>query len=142
MVNKRYHYGELGLSRLNTIYRLTHILDPEHFMRGYMYGYNRYTVFFERNFGWVVTVFLYITIILTAMQVGLGTAALQQDKMFQRASYGFAVFSIVLPVCAVGVGVSLFSWCFVFNLVATKAFLNSRKQQRRALIQSKATQVP
>jgi hypothetical protein len=142
MVNQRYHYGELRLSRLNTIYRLTHIFEPKYLMRGYMYGYNRYTVFFERNFGWVVTVFFYITIILTAMQVGLGTTALQQDNMFQQASYGFTVFSIVLPVCAVGVGVLLFSWFFVFNLIATKAFLNSRTHQRRALILSKAAQVP
>jgi len=142
MINKRYRYGELRLSRLNTIHRLTHIFELEHCVRGYMYGYNRYTVFFERNFGWVIIVFLYVTIILTAMQVGLGTTALQQDQMFQRASYGFAVFSIVLPVCVIGVGLLLFSWFFVLNLVATKAFLNSRRHQRRALIQSKAAQVP
>ncbi|TVY32006.1 hypothetical protein LSUB1_G007740 [Lachnellula subtilissima] len=57
-VNKRYHYGELRLSRLNTIYRLLHILEPRRFMLGYIHGYNRYTVFFERNFGWVVILLL------------------------------------------------------------------------------------
>jgi hypothetical protein len=142
MVNKRYHYGELRLSRLNTIYRLTHIFEPKQFMRGYVYGYDRYTVFFERNFGWVVTFFFYITIILSAMQVGLGITALQHDKMFQRASYEFAVFSIVLPVCAFGAGILLFAWFFVFNLTATMAFSNSRRQQRQMSIESKAAQLP
>lgn len=142
MVNKRYRYGELRLNRLNIIHRCTHILEPEQFMRGYMYGYNRYTDFFERNLGWLLLVFLYITIVLTAMQVGLGTTELREDKMFQRASYGFTVFSIVLPVFVVGISLLLFSWFFIFNLLATKAFLNSRRQRRRASIRFKATGVP
>jgi hypothetical protein len=45
--------------------------------------YNRYTVFFNYNFGWVLLPFIYMTIILTAMQVGLGTDKLQRNKRFQ-----------------------------------------------------------
>jgi len=141
-VNKRYHYGELRLSRLNTIYRLLHILEPRRFMLGYMHGYNRYTVFFERNFGWVVIILLYTTVILSAMQVGLETTNLQHDKSFQQASYGVAVCSLVLLVIVVFVEVLLCSWFFIFNLVATRAFLNRGRQQRRALIQFKTAQVP
>ncbi|TVY32371.1 hypothetical protein LOCC1_G007723 [Lachnellula occidentalis] len=141
-VNKRCHYGELRLSRLNAIYRLLHIFEPKRFMLGYMHGYNRYTVFFERNFGWLVIILLYTTTTLGAMQVGLGTTELQQDKNFQRASYGFAVSSVMLLVFVVFLEVLLFSWFFVFNLVASKAFLNRRRQQRRALIQFKTAQVP
>jgi hypothetical protein len=125
MVNKRYQYGELRLTRLNTIYRVTNIFKPEHFMRGYMYGYDRYTVFFNRNFGWVLLIFLYITIVLTAMQVGLSTTELQQNQMFQRASYGFTVFSIVLPVFITSIGLLLFLWFFLFNFLATRAFLKA-----------------
>ena len=142
MIDKRYYYGELRLNRINTICRLTHILEPGRFMRGYIYGYSRYTAFFERNFRWVLLVFLYITVILTAMQVGLGTTELQQNKAFQQASYGFTVFSIVLPVVVVGVGLFLFSWFFVFHSLATRDFLNTRRQRRRELIQSKAAEVP
>jgi len=142
MVNKRYQYGELRLSRLHAIYRLTPIFKPEHFIRGFLYGYSRYTVFFTRNFGWVLLVFLYITIVLDAMQVSLGTTKLQDNKIFQRASYSFAVFSIVLPVFTVSIGLLLFSCFFVFNLLKTKMFLKSRKQYRRALIRSRAVGVP
>ncbi|TVY88426.1 hypothetical protein LAWI1_G004846 [Lachnellula willkommii] len=133
-VNKRYHYGELRLSRLNTIYRLLHIFEPSRFMLGYLHRYNRYTFFFERNFRWVVMVFLYMTIILTAMQVGLATTKLQQDETFQRASYGFSIFSIVLLVFIVFSEVFLFSWFFVLNFIATKAFLNKPAKTTKASI--------
>lgn len=138
-VNHRYHYGELRLSRLNTIYRILHIFEPKRFMLGYLPRYNRYAVFFERNFRWVVIVFLYMTIILTAMQVGLATTELQQDEMFQRASYGFAIFSIVLLVFIVFSEVFLFSLFFVFNFIATKAFLNKPAKATKASINTGQT---
>ncbi|KAF2803834.1 uncharacterized protein BDZ99DRAFT_163959 [Mytilinidion resinicola] len=53
-VNKRYQYGELRLSRLDLICRLSHFYRTGTFIRGYMYNYNRYTVFFNRNFGWIL----------------------------------------------------------------------------------------
>lgn len=133
MVNKRYRYGELRLNRLNTIYRLTHICEPKQFVRGYLYGYNHYSVIFDRNFGWILLVFLYITTVLTAMQVGLATSQLEQNEMFQRASYGFSVFSIVLPIFIVGIALSLFLWLFIFNFTATLVFLKQERQRRRSM---------
>jgi hypothetical protein len=129
MVNKRYWYGELRLDRLNIIYRLTHIFESG-LLRGYMNGYNRYAVFFERNFKWTLLVFLYITLALTAMQVGQGTSRLQQNKAFQQASYGFAVFSIVLPLVIVGVSLLLFLWFFFYHLIATKTFATVREREQ------------
>ena len=130
-VNKRYRYGELRLNRLDAIYRLTHMLEPNYIVRGYMYGYDRYTVFFDRKFGWVLLLFIYITIIPTAMQFGLGTNQLQHDKMFQGASYGFTVFSIVLPVVTVGSAASLFLCLFFLNFLATRIFLQKRRKQAK-----------
>ncbi|MCJ1366682.1 hypothetical protein MMC16_005812 [Acarospora aff. strigata] len=138
-VNKRYRYGELRLNRLNAIYRLTHMFEPDHFVRGYMYDYNHYAVFFDRNFRWVLLIFIYMTVILTAMQVGLATEQLQHDQMFQQASYGFTVFSIVLPVVTVGGAASMFLCLFVFNFLATRIFLQKRRQNRRGMI---ASEVP
>ncbi|RDW73478.1 hypothetical protein BP6252_07385 [Coleophoma cylindrospora] len=138
-INERYKYGELRLNRLNLIYRMTHILEQEHFMRGYMYGYNRYSVFFERNFGWVLLLFLFLTMILTAMQVGLATAELQQNEIFNQVSYGFTVFTIVLPLFVFVLGLFLFVWFVVFNLLAT---LKIQRQRRIAHAQNKASKVP
>lgn len=42
-----------------------------------------------------------MAIVLSAMQVGLATERLGGSAGFQRASYGFAVFAIVVPVFGV-----------------------------------------
>ncbi|KKK19202.1 hypothetical protein ARAM_004774 [Aspergillus rambellii] len=66
-VNRRYHFGELRLGRVNSIYRVRFFFS--HFVRGYLYGYNRYVVFFQRNFAWILVVFVYFSLVLSAMQV-------------------------------------------------------------------------
>lgn len=102
-VNRRFQYGELRLNRLNWIYRMSLKYDPKEFIRGYMHKYNRYSVFMERNFAWIIGAFVYVTIVLTSMQVGLATDRLGKNERFQNASYGFAVFAITAPIVAFGV---------------------------------------
>ena len=80
--NPRYLYSELSLARLNWYYRLT---------RGTTY-------FRQDSSNILVGSLVYITIVLTAMQVGLGTDRLKGTLSFQRASYGFTAFSILAPV--------------------------------------------
>ncbi|CAG8014430.1 unnamed protein product [Penicillium salamii] len=92
-VNKRYHFGELRLGRINSIYRIRFFFT--HFIRGYLYGYNRYVVFFQRNFAWIFIVLVYFSLVLTAMQVGATIPPLNTNTAFLRASYGFSVFSII-----------------------------------------------
>lgn len=93
-VNKRYHFGDLRLGRINSIYRTRFMFT--HFVRGYLYGYNRYVVFFQRNVGWILIVFAFFSLVLSAMQVALvGVPPLKDSAYFRRASYGFVVFSIV-----------------------------------------------
>ena len=67
-------------------------------IRGYSYGYHTYASFIARNFTWVLIVIVYITIVMTAMQAGLATTELQNSKTFNRASYGFTVFSVMAPL--------------------------------------------
>ncbi|KAI9858473.1 MAG: hypothetical protein M1830_006334 [Pleopsidium flavum] len=102
IVNERYHYGELRLSRLNWIYRFsTKRFNLRNFIRGYHQGPSWYSLFLKRNFGWLVVAFAYIAIVLSAMQVGLATDRLGKSSSFQKASYGFAIFSMIMPVFGV-----------------------------------------
>ncbi|MCJ1343048.1 hypothetical protein MMC31_001239 [Peltigera leucophlebia] len=103
-VDRRFLYGELRLNRLNWIYRIFSLPhNPKNFILGYMSGYNRYSVFLERNFAWIIGAFVYVTIVLTAMQVGLATDRLKNNERFQDASYGFTVFAILSPILAFGI---------------------------------------
>jgi hypothetical protein len=102
-INPRYQYGELRLARLNDIYRLcSKTRNKTNFIRGYLYGYYEYSTFFQRNTSWLVASVVYIALVLTAMQVGLATPNLNNNRTFQNASYGFTVFSILAPLVALG----------------------------------------
>lgn len=63
------------------------------------------------------------------MQVGLATDALQGNVTFQLASYGFTVFSIVGPLAAAGVAVTVFCYFFIGNWVATRRYNKERLQR-------------
>ena len=98
-ISPRYLYGELRLGRVNLVYRLCRKTRSfKTFIRGHFYGYHTYASFIGQNFAWVLTVIVYITIVLTAMQVGLATTELSGSQVFNRASYGFTVFSIMAPL--------------------------------------------
>ena len=81
-LNIRWIYGEFRLKRLNWIYRLL-----------YMEIYYK-----QPGRDWLIGLLIYVTIVLTVMQVGLATNHLQSDLGFQRALYGFAVFNILAPL--------------------------------------------
>lgn len=115
-VNRRFLYGELRLNRLNWIYRFSLRADPKEFIKGYMHKYNRYSVFLERNFAWIIGSFVYVTIVLTAMQVGLATERLGKNERFQSASYGFTVFAITASIITLGLIAILLVVLVFFNL--------------------------
>lgn len=119
-VNKRYNYGELRLSRLNWIYRLDlKTFNVRAFNQGYFQGPNWYALFLKQNFGWLVVVFAYIAIVLSAMQVGLATSRLGQNDRFQDLSYGFSVFAITMPVIVVGIILIASVTVSLLNVLAT-----------------------
>ncbi|KAL9487916.1 hypothetical protein ACSS6W_000193 [Trichoderma asperelloides] len=116
-LNPRYIYGELRLTRLNLIYRLCkNTSNFYRLIRGYEYGYHQYSTYFERNFKWVLTAIVYITVVLAAMQVGLATTELNGNAMFSRASYGFTMFSILAPLITLIMGALMMLILAVFNV--------------------------
>ncbi|KAI1101483.1 hypothetical protein F4804DRAFT_315866 [Jackrogersella minutella] len=97
-IHKRFLRAELRLSRINTINRFTR-LPP---FGPYLRGWRNYNSFFRNNLSWMTASTVFIALVLTAMQVGLATDRLNDNESFQRASYGFTVFSILGPICAFG----------------------------------------
>ncbi|OJK00246.1 hypothetical protein ASPACDRAFT_1880666 [Aspergillus aculeatus ATCC 16872] len=85
-IDRRFVHGELRLSRLNKIYALYQ--TP---LRGYLARWDRYGAFLRENFAGLASLTVYIAIVLTAMQVGLATEALERSPAFQSASYGFTL---------------------------------------------------
>ncbi|KAF2498091.1 hypothetical protein BU16DRAFT_559802 [Lophium mytilinum] len=131
-VNKRYLFGELRLGRINTIYRIRFFRT--HFVRGYLYGYNRYVVFFQRNFGWVLIVFVFFSLVFSAMQVGAGTPQLASSATFQNAAYGFTVFSIVTVAAVLGFVGMTFSSMFIYNMFSAISHNKTENAKRSSRI--------
>lgn len=125
-VPRRYIYGELRLSRLDKIYRYYR----GNLLRGYspLMGNTRYVDFFAENLTIVAAATVYIAVVLTAMQVGLGTDLLMKNYSFQMACYGFTVFAIISPIIAVGALVVLFMFMFFANW--WRAVVSHRKRLR------------
>ena len=121
-VHGRFKYGELRLSRLNKIYRLS----QRPFLRGYMSHWHQYGTFFQDNFAWLASGIAYIAIVLTAMQVGLATKSLAENDTFQSASYGFTVFAILSPLFATGFIIVAFCYIFVSNWASAVSYHKKR----------------
>ncbi|KAL6722061.1 hypothetical protein ACLMJK_001166 [Lecanora helva] len=121
-INPRYIYGELRLGRLNHIYRLT-VRSP---IRGYLYGYRTYHRFWNANLARITAFIAYIIVVLTAMQVGLATERLSKSNAFERASYGFTVFSILAPLILLGAVSLVFLIVVVLHLVETLRYSRKR----------------
>ncbi|KAK5997652.1 hypothetical protein PT974_00007 [Cladobotryum mycophilum] len=116
-INPRYVYGELRLKRLNLIYRFcTNTFKFKTLIRGYEYDYHQYSTYFERNFKWVLTAIVYISVVLAAMQVGLATTELKDNARFSRASYGFTMFSILAPLITLVMGAIIMLMLAAFNV--------------------------
>ncbi|KAK7750567.1 hypothetical protein SLS62_007543 [Diatrype stigma] len=103
-VDRRYHYGELRLSRLNTITRfLPSMWSYNNFVWGYLSTSTWYQAFFERNFSWILTAFVFMSVTLSAMQVGLGTQQLRDNQPFDNLSYGVALLAVAAVFAATAV---------------------------------------
>lgn len=77
-------------------------------------------------------VFAYLSILLGAMQVGLGTKQ-GGDMRFQKISYGFAVFSLVAISTIVVLIVLLFFILFFYYLITTLIYGHEEREKRKAM---------
>lgn len=101
-VAKRYHYGELRLTRLNFYYRVL--------FRGWTYlnTYTQYDTYFGRFLAPFLFVFGSISLVLTAMQVALATSA--ESKSYNIVAYNFSNFTI----WAVVTGLAFFPFMYLW----------------------------
>ena len=99
--NPRYWYRTLVESRLTWIYRFTQFsfTDPYNsIINRWVKGTYSQSNFIQENTRWLLAALIYVTIVLTTMQVGLATDQLEANKTFTRACYGFTLFSILAPL--------------------------------------------
>ena len=140
-MNPRYRYGELRLTRINWIWALcSRTTSLNAFFRGYSNTNHDFETFFSRNTAWLATAIVYVVLVLTAMQVGLATDRLQNDSGFQRASYGFTVFSIIAPLGAMGMVMLVLVGQVIFNLRYTLGLLKTDQDVRGNIWSNQAIQ--
>jgi hypothetical protein len=139
-VSPRYHYGELRLSRINWIYRFDSRFRFKYLCRGYHHSSQTYRSFLNGNFGWLLVVFVYFTVLLTAMQVGLATNQLRDSLPFNAASYGFTVFSLVAPLVTILYGAVLTLVLIIYNVTVTLVHVRSASTRPVTLHSSKLSE--
>ena len=109
-MSKRYRYGELRLRRLNVI---CHVFQRQHYHSIYV----QYDQFFSSNFAWLLLFVVYLSVILSAMQVILSTD--KKDARFEDASYWLSLAALLFVVATIGLQVFLFVVLFLYNLACT-----------------------
>ncbi|KAF1828986.1 hypothetical protein BDW02DRAFT_191325 [Decorospora gaudefroyi] len=132
-VDRRYQYGELRLVRLNLLTRIMamSIRSKEQFMYGFMSTSTWYTAFLQNNFAWLAVVFIYVTLLLSTLQVGLATTTLQESPAFQNMSRGLTLVSLTGGFVSV-VAVFLLIWyLFCYHLITTALFLRKVRKSRK-----------
>jgi hypothetical protein len=132
-VSMRYRYGELRLSRLNIIYRLTPpAYSLRNVIRGFRAGSTWCNAFFGRHFRWTVAVFAALSVVLSALQVGLATPGLQNSGRFQRASFGFTVAALVAVVTSAAAIFVVWLVLFWYHLLSCWWHDRAVESKRRA----------
>lgn len=108
-INKRYEYGELRLNRLDIIYRLTG--------RGLTYFtvHRTYKTYFTQYFSLFVTIFAFVALVLTAMQVLVTIEGIPETVVI--TSYRFGVAVLVSVCLCFGYVLSVFVSMLVYNVV-------------------------
>lgn len=129
-VAPRFQFGELRLSRINWIYRLNPRFRLRYFVRGYYYTYQQYGTYFQRNFGWLLTLGVFVSIVLSGLQVGLATEDLVKQSGFRETAYWSTVLSLGLAAAAVASVALLFVFFFLNNLVVAVIFLYKQRKNR------------
>ncbi|KAK1828990.1 hypothetical protein QBC39DRAFT_357757 [Podospora conica] len=124
-VAERFIYGELRLNRLNII----EVVLRGPFSRGFLATWTSFGGFYQYSSAVIIAGAAYILLILSAMQVGLGTTKLADDEVFQAASYRFTLFSILGPLGAVAALVFVFAVALLYNAIRTKNFEAKRAEQ-------------
>lgn len=119
---KRWRFGELRLTRLNWICKLT--------MRRYSYFsvYTNYGTYFGKNAQALLWLFAYSSVLLTAMQVVLGTGNVPPYVIVMSYNVGIVVVFLLFAVaCLFSI---VFGVAFLYHTLVTLTGL--RIQQKRS----------
>ncbi|RDL34402.1 uncharacterized protein BP5553_07530 [Venustampulla echinocandica] len=120
-ISPRFQYGELRLSRLNKIYRIIGF-TRRGLIRGYITAPTWYQDFFARNFAWLLAIFAFMSVALSAMQVVVAVA--RGGAAFEDASYSFSIVSLFV---AAGTALMfLVVWVVLFAYHLVSAGINDR----------------
>ena len=131
-VSKRYQFGELRLSRLNMIYRIAPVVFSwRNFVRGFISESSSSKAFLESNFAWLFSVFGFVTIVGSSMQVGVGTNFLGASSGFQGASVVFTVGSLLVAAGSVVFVALVWGFLMVYHISWARTNLRSVQRQRR-----------
>ncbi|KAI1211485.1 uncharacterized protein F4807DRAFT_417814 [Annulohypoxylon truncatum] len=140
-VDPRYRYGELRLSRLDMLTRWPLVAaeswSTRTFVDGYMSSSTWYTAFFERHFGWLLVGFVYVSVVLSALQVGLATDLLSQNSEFQNLGLGVTVAGLVALCLALGSIVIVWFVLFWYHVTSTIMFDRRIRLERKRSAQEK-----
>ena len=98
----RWEFGVLRLQRLNLIRRFAPRSHYKHSLRGYMMDVPDYRTFVERNFRWLLVVFAYLSIILGALSLGLGTTHGKNHAAYDLASWVLALMALSVVLLRIG----------------------------------------
>lgn len=98
-----------------------------------------YTAFFERHFGWLLVGFVYVSVILSALQVGLSTDVLSDNSDFQNFGLGVTVAGLVALCLALGSIILVWIVLFCYHLLSTIAFDRRMRLKRAKKGQEKRT---
>lgn len=132
-VDRRYQYGELRLSRLNSMTRyLPFVGLRSNFFGQYIATSTWYQDFFDRNFSWLLVIFIYTSVVLSAMQVGLATLQLGKDVRFQNMSYGIALLSIAAVLASIASIGTVWFVLFWHHFLSTISFTRRTISDRKA----------
>ncbi|KAI1078376.1 hypothetical protein F5B20DRAFT_226861 [Whalleya microplaca] len=132
-VDPRYQYGELRLSRLNMVTRwmVPELWSRRNFRYGHMSSSTWYTAFFQRHFGWLLVGFVYISVMLSALQVGLGTNLLGASDEFQNIGFGITLASLVALFLASGSILIIWFGLFCYHMISTFVFDRTVQLERQ-----------
>jgi hypothetical protein len=111
-VDKRYQYGELRLARLDLIWRCTG--------RGLTYFtvHREYGTYFNQYFGLLVTAFVFVTAILTAMQIAVTVTGAPKEVI--TVCYRFSV-AVMIGACVCFAYIAIvFLAMFLYNTVIAR----------------------
>ena len=126
--SKRYHHGELWLGILNKIYKLSPTtISLENLHAGFLHAPLWYGFFIQRNLTRLIAIFAFLSLLLSAMQVGQATNEVQESVRFSRASYGVSIATIFLVVISIVAVVLAYILPQAFRLI--KGFRLSRRVQ-------------